>query len=320
MGAPLPAIERLSRELADFSKALRDEKGPVVSSSLVERVDVLNQRISQIEDSGQPVEALKIDMQELHQAVVGAVEPRFAALEDKIGALSGQFTCKQDDRLPDISAGELEKQIRLLADKMDQTSSELTGLQRLYSDQGATEPTPDIGEMAELVAKRTAEALEKAQEAEGAQNAAASSEAMAQLETRLSNLFDKSNSAGDQQGFPRVQDSIEQVNQRLERLEASLKNAAMQTDVEAGMEIAGPDTKTQPETEAEEEEEAEAEAEAEAADFPDSPSSATDAQLPFENQHQEETPLAPLNMIGEANDRMPKPPRSEEHTSELQSH
>jgi len=222
MATPVPAIERLSRELADFSKALRDEKGPVVSSSLVSRVDALNQRISQIEDSGQPVEALKIDMQELHGALVGAMEPRFAALEDKIGALSGQFADKGGSGLPDISAGDLEKQIRLLADKMDETSSELDGLQRLYTDQGVTELNTDISAIAELVAQRTSEAVQKVQEG---QSDAINPDAMAQLETRLSALFAKSKTSADQQGFSRVQDSIEQVNKRLERLEISLRDA-----------------------------------------------------------------------------------------------
>jgi len=226
MAVPSPAIERLSRELSDFSKAMRDEKGPVVSSSLVSRVDTLNQRISQIEDSGQPVAALKIDMQELRETVVGAMEPRFAALEDKIGALSSQFARTDEPGLPDISVAELEHQIRILADKMDQTSSELNGLQQLYGEQGAPEPAPDFGAIAELVAKRTTEAVQKAQ---GEQNIAAHTEAIAELETRLLELFDKNNLTSqtalsrDEQGFLRVQDSIEQVNQRLERLETSLK-------------------------------------------------------------------------------------------------
>jgi len=227
MAVPSPAIERLSRELSDFSKAMRDEKGPVVSSSLVSRVDTLNQRISQIEDSGQPVAALKIDMlEELHQAVVGAMEPRFAALEDKIGALSSQFARTDGPGLPDISVTELEHQIRILADKMDQTSTDLNGLQQLYGEQGAPEPPPDFGAIAELVAKRTTEAVQKAQ---GEQNIGAHTDAIAKLETRLLELFDKNNLtrqnvlSRDEQVFSRVQDSIEQVNQRLERLETSLK-------------------------------------------------------------------------------------------------
>ncbi|VAW19236.1 TPR repeat, SEL1 subfamily [hydrothermal vent metagenome] len=308
MSAPLPAIERLSRELADFSKALRDEKGPAVSSSLVDRVDVLNQRISQIEDSGQPVEALKINIKELHQAVVGAMEPRFAALEDKIGALSGQFADNQDAGLPDISVEGLEKQIRLLADKMDQTSSELNGLQRLYSDQEKTDPAPDIGAMAELVAKRAAQAVEKAQEQ---QPAAASPDAMAQLETRLSSLFDKSKIDGAQQGFSRVQNSIEQVNQRLERLEASLKNADLNDSDADDQPSPEPSNETIQET-------------AIGQDFIQEPTES--APLPSEtisrpdspahpglndSSAQEYQPPAPRRSIPDANDAMPKPPSEE---------
>ncbi len=223
MAVPSPAIERLSRELSDFSKAMREEKGPVVSSSLVSRVDTLNQRISQIEDSGQPVEALKIDMRELRETVVGAMEPRFAALEDKIGALSTQFARTDEPGPADVSVGELERQIRLLADKMDQTSTELNGLQRLYTDQGAPDSTPDFGAIAELVAKRTTQAVQKAQ---GEQGIAVHNEVIAKLETRLKELFDQSSLARDEQDFSGVRDSIDQVNRRLERLENSLKDQA----------------------------------------------------------------------------------------------
>ncbi len=346
MATPLPAIERLSRELADFSKALRNEKGPVVSSSLVNRVDTLNQRISQIEDSGQPVEALKIDMQELHEAVVKAMEPRFAALEDKIGTLSGQFASndgndgKSSNGLPDISVGDLEKQIRLLGEKMDHTSSELGGLQRLYSDQEATKPEQDIGAIADLVAKRATQAMEKVQEQHPA---TASLDAMEQLETRLSSLFDKSNMNSGQQGFSRVQDSIEQVNQRLERLEISLRN----TDLSVADPKTTPETKTVPETKTTPETTSGPEtanqdsvdqdstdkdsanqdfanqaatedpAKLSAAPLPPSPpviaglGKDNNASKAFENKLQDHEQPSPRHPAGEANDKMPKAPSDE---------
>lgn len=239
MAMPTPTIERLSREMADFTQAMRNtgtEEGSATSTDLITRVDALIARIEQIEIEGQPVGELKIDMQELHTTLTGAMEPRFAAIETQIGTISGQLARQFDARnaeanvAPNTSVQALEKHIHALATKMDKTSSELNGLHQMFEQKGEASPAPNINDIAELVAERTTQAMKmvRVQPGKGVEQ-----QALDALETRLSGLFkehseqrkNKDGTSSPQkslQEFVGVQNSINQVNQRLARLETTL--------------------------------------------------------------------------------------------------
>ncbi|HHB82614.1 MAG TPA: hypothetical protein ENK61_03985 [Devosia sp.] len=227
MATPLPAIEKLSQEMADFTQAMRAEEGSNLSVELLSQVEGLVSRIEQIETQGAPVGELKIDMAELQSSVLAAVEPRFFALESKIGNLSqrsgsqGFAGGEAGPNSADTAA--LEEHIRLLAEKLDKTSSDLSGLQKVFSQQDDKAETPDIGAIADIVAQRTSQAMAKLQSKPGE---GIEKKALDRLERRLSEMFADHKKQQNSQEFSQVHKTINQVNQRLERLEATLSAQA----------------------------------------------------------------------------------------------
>lgn len=211
-------VERLTDEMARITEALRH---PAQPRGLVELVDALNTRIADIESRHSDVGGLKADVQELRNAVIEAVEPRFAAIELQIEALSDRVA----ERPADLSIGQLEAQVRQLVARMDQTGEQLTGLARMQSQQ---EPAPDLEALADLVAIRTSQAVAQS----GAASASnLSDEGLAEIEARMSRVF-KAAAAKDKGAdeFSGVRDSINEVNQRLARLEASLTSRAEEAE------------------------------------------------------------------------------------------
>ncbi|MCF6301615.1 MAG: peptidoglycan-binding protein [Devosiaceae bacterium] len=237
VATPSPALERLSEEMAHFTQAMRDEKGGDLSANLVAQVEGLVERIEQIETEGTPVAELKIDMEELQSSVIAAMEPRFLALEDKIGSLSGKLGGKAafagEVQHNSINTEALEEHIRELADKLDKTSSDLNGLQTIFDQRDDKANVPDLDSIANIVAQRTSEAMAKLQSKPGE---SVGQKALDRLEGRLSDLFAERTQQQDPQEFSQVRSTINQVNQRLERLEATLseqaKHASHQTSTQ----------------------------------------------------------------------------------------
>jgi len=209
LSAPDPAVERLSRELAEFTSTLRDTEGPAAGSALVSRVDTLNQRIAELEGNNPSIDALKSELEGLRTAVVGAVEPRFAALESQLGALA--------DRGPDDNA--LETQLQRLNDKLDRTGQELSTLQSLYAE-SVEAARPDFSGLADLVAERTQAAISRVLP-DRDQNP--DREAFDQLEARLSEMLANHAAERPEQDLSRLETGIETVGQRIDRLEATLR-------------------------------------------------------------------------------------------------
>ncbi len=229
MAMPTPAIERLSREMADFTKSMRDDEASNLSVDLIAQVGGLVSRIEQIETEGAPVSELKIDMKELQSSVVEAVEPRFAALEKKISGLSGKITKSasadigKDNQLVET----LGQHIRVLAEKLDKTSSDLNGLQKVFSETQNNAEAPNINAIADIVAQRTSQAMEKMQSQAGT---GIGQKSIDQMEARLSGLFAKQEKPQAPEELGQVHNSIEQVNQRLARLETTLSAQAKARD------------------------------------------------------------------------------------------
>ena len=172
-------VDQLTAEMARFTDALSRQAQP---EGLVALVDTLDAHIARIESRHSDVGGLKADVEDLRSAVTDAVEPRFAAIELQIEALSDRVA----ERSADLSIGQLEAQVRQLVARMDQTGEQLTGIARMQDRQDS----PDFDALADLVAIRTSQAVA---------HGAAPGE--------------------DQSG---VRKSIDEVNERLARLEASL--------------------------------------------------------------------------------------------------
>ncbi len=225
-----PAIERLNVELAEFTRAMQAEPGSVGSASIATRISELNQRVAQIEGGDEQPGGLHAEMEALQSALLNAMEPKFSALEDQIGSLSDTFGSGASLSGEQSGARQLEEQIRALGKKMDQTGAELSQLHQLYQD-GTSDvlsgTSPDFTAIADMVAMRTHEAMREELKNGGDE---VSQQAMEGLETRLSDLIERQGLSEPGLVFSSVQNSIDLVNQRLERLESTLNRHKPEMD------------------------------------------------------------------------------------------
>ena len=125
MAMPPAELEKITDELQRFAAAM---KAPQQPQGLIELIDALNQRISDIEVRGPAAVVLKADVDAMRSAVVEAMEPRFAAIETQLEVISDKVA-----NPPELNVGQLEAQVRQLVARMDQTGEQLTGLAKLYS-------------------------------------------------------------------------------------------------------------------------------------------------------------------------------------------
>lgn len=210
-------LEPITHELGRITEAMRNQSQP---QGLVELIDALNSRVASIENQAPAaVSDLKLDVAELRQAVIEAMEPRFAAIELQIESLADRIPSKAD--APEFNIGVLEAQVRQLVARMDQTSEQLTTLAKLYQQPAAVPPQPDFEALAELVANRTSEALVRIDSP--APVMAVAETDYEEIEKRLAKVM---LSAAAQQApvedFSTMRSGISEVNERLARLEESL--------------------------------------------------------------------------------------------------
>ncbi|UJQ93010.1 peptidoglycan-binding protein [Mariluticola halotolerans] len=220
-------LERLTQEMGTISQEMANVtqamKGGDTSNTILARIDALNARVGQIEDfgNGGAVGGLQADIETLRHAVSDAIEPRFSALKSQIDSLDQKFGAASGN---DVSASQLETQIRQLMARMDQTGEQLSDITKLYKNNAGKEngvaaaPAPDFEALAELVAQRTSEAVSRV----GAQSTGLSDAGLDALEDRMTRLFAAGNEADHTQDFAGVQEGIRQVDARLARLEATL--------------------------------------------------------------------------------------------------
>ena len=118
------------------------------------------------------------------------------------------------ERQRDPGIGQLEAQVRQLVARMDQTGEQLTGLAKLYSE--PTAMMPDLDAMAEMVASRAADAVQRS----APDNSL--TETINGLEVRIGAMLNSMRREEDTGGFDGMQAGISEVNERLARLEKSL--------------------------------------------------------------------------------------------------
>lgn len=211
LAMPSAEFERLTEEMASFTEALRGNgSGP---DAMLPIIEAINDRIASFEGKDGVIGGLKADIGALRGKVLEAMEPRFAAIEMQIEALSGRL----GDGKTDAGIGHIEAQIRQLVARMDQTGEQLSNLAKLYAQKD--EPaTPDFEAIAGIVARRTAEAI-----AQGGSASSINSDGLDAIEERMSRLFSATPSTTELSG---MQDGIRRVDERLDRLEAALSGNA----------------------------------------------------------------------------------------------
>ncbi len=223
MAVPPAELDKITSELSRLAGAMRT---PAQPQGLVELIDALNDRIADVETGGNEVGALKAEVEALRLTVLDSVSPRFDRLETQIEALGERMA----ERPSDPSIHQLEAQVRQLVARMDQTGEQLTGLAKLYAQPAERLPPPDFNVLADMVAERTSAALgqivPQAAPALAPQfDAEANHAALAQLDQRIERVLEAVlTQPGDENAA--LSATINEVNERLARLEASLKPAA----------------------------------------------------------------------------------------------
>ena len=217
MSVPPAELDKIVTELSRLAGAMRTPEQP---HGLVELVDALNERISDVEMRGSDVGALKSEVAALRETVLGALSPRFDRLETQIEALSGQLS----DRPADPSVSQLEAQVRQLVARMDQTGEQLTGLAKLYSQPAEKLPPPDFNVLADMVAERASAAIGQL-EPRPQPAAELSVSAFAEIDKRIERVLDAVLSQPSDDNIA-LGATINEVNERLARLEASLRPSA----------------------------------------------------------------------------------------------
>ncbi len=209
MAMPPAELEKITDELQRFAAAM---KGPQQPQGLIELVDALNQRISDIEVRGPAATVLKADVDAMRSAVVEAMEPRFAAIETQLEVISDKVA-----NPPELNVGQLEAQVRQLVARMDQTGEQLTGLAKLYS--APAEGTTDLEALADKVAERTTAALADREPRMGEAD-------YVELEKRLGRVMERVAAERPADDSSALEVTIREVNDRLARLEQSVARPA----------------------------------------------------------------------------------------------
>ncbi|WP_417310733.1 peptidoglycan-binding protein [Devosia sp.] len=207
---PPSELEKITEQLGKVTSAMQAPEQP---QGLIELIDALNERISDVESSSGAVGGLKSDMEALRQTVAEAVEPRFAAIETQLGSLSEQVK----DRSEETGVSKIEAQVRQLVARMDQTGEQLSGLAKLYSEPSKQDAGPDLDELADMVAARTSEALDRREVPSGFGETE-----LAEIETRIGNVIRAANEAPANDGMLELSSTIREVGDRLSRLEDML--------------------------------------------------------------------------------------------------
>ncbi|HEV2517084.1 MAG TPA: peptidoglycan-binding protein [Devosia sp.] len=215
MAMPPAELEKITEELGRLAQAMKSPQQP---QGLIELIDALNVRISDMEGRTQEVGELKLDMEALRNTVLGALEPRFAALEQQLEVLSD----KVDDRSSEVSIGQLEAQVRQLVARMDQTGEQLTGLAKLYAPPAVAE-APDFDQLADLVASRTSDAMRQLDQPT---KAGLDEAGYAEIERRVSQAMKAAAKENPAPETVALDATIREVNERLKRLESSLEAKA----------------------------------------------------------------------------------------------
>ena len=232
-------LDVVTREMARFTAALQD--GAQQPHHLVELVDALNGRISDIENGDRLLHSLRKDLNALRDAVVVSLMPRFDAIDQRLETLSAEVGTRADmaeigrrigelserigERPIDPGISQLEVQVRQLVARMDQTGEQLSGLAKLYTEPAPSAQLPEIDydTMADLVAARAAEAMSRNSPAIVPDSGLA--DTIAGLEQRITAMLQdmqqerRDPEVGD---FGGMQAGIDEVNERLKRLEVSL--------------------------------------------------------------------------------------------------
>lgn len=207
MAMPQAELEKITDELHRFAAAM---KGPQQPQGLIELIDALNQRISDIELREPGAVQLRADVDAMRSAVLEAMEPRFAAIESQLEVITDKVA-----NPPELNVSQLEAQVRQLVARMDQTGEQLTGLAKLYSQPAES---TDFDALADKVAERTSAALADL----GSSRAGLDETDYDEIEKRLGTLMQRVAAERPVDDNSALEATIREVNERLARLEQAV--------------------------------------------------------------------------------------------------
>jgi localization factor PodJL len=149
-------LERLTSELADFTAAMQDRQSS--SDTLVGKLDQLAARVAAFDAQGSDILDLRKDVGALRESLASALEPRFTRIESRIVALGDKL-----DQAPAVSVDGIERQLQLLADRMDETGAHLAALAEYSAAQANNPPMVDTESVADAVSRRIEDTLARFQ-------------------------------------------------------------------------------------------------------------------------------------------------------------
>ncbi len=217
-------LDRLTREMGSVTEALNHSGDSDVLASIAARLDALSDQIVTMggaDDTG--VSALRDDVEALRDVIGETLEPRFAALESRLDNLTSKVGNATAPATPSFT--QLEEQIRRLAQRMDQTGQQLTGLTELYKSDPGPGAAPDFEALAALVAERTSQEVARLRGDEAGLDEAS----LGELEKRLSRLFADQHQGEAPSVLADVAQNLTSVDERLDRLESALETLARGT-------------------------------------------------------------------------------------------
>ena len=216
-------LDRLTQEMSGVTEALKNSGDAETLAGIVDRLETLSRQIDGMGRAGDnTVAELSHDVRALSEAVREGIEPRFAALESRIDTLSNRMGETAPQAAPDFS--EIEAQIRQLAARMDQTGQQLDGLAEMYKADAGRESGPDLQALAKMVAESASEEMARLRSSEKGLG----STDLDALEARLSRMFDERRAADGQGPLGDMADNLTRVDERLNRLEATLVGLSTQ--------------------------------------------------------------------------------------------
>lgn len=199
-------VERLSQDMASLTEAVSANREP---TALLEKIDALSQRIETMQASGgEEAETLAQSVETLRHVIAETIAPRFDAIDTRIDAIASTPAGGTSDAV--------ETQLRQIALRIEDTSNQLKAMSE--ASHGETSLPPDLDALAERIIAKANE-LAPFADHEGAGIDKAD---LAALEERLANLFARAEPAEAASHLAGVKQSINQVDNRIARLEAML--------------------------------------------------------------------------------------------------
>ncbi|GHA31346.1 peptidoglycan-binding protein [Devosia pacifica] len=177
-------LDRLTGEMSALTGMMQDQQ--LQPDEIMARFDLLQQDVAGLSGGNADLGELREDLAALRGSIARTLEPRFERIEEQLGAIGEHLADGRDDG----GIRRIEAQLSDLMARMDETGAQLGTLSRLYADT-AEASAPDYSALADLVAERTSQAVQKAS------RASHDDEVLTRIERRLSDMSQRAEERPD---------------------------------------------------------------------------------------------------------------------------